>query len=511
VASLLLARASSRSLEIAVRSAVGAVRARLIGQLVIESLALSLSGGMLGLVLANWGVRAIPRMTAFELPRAQEIHLDWAVVGFAAALSTAAGLFFGLAPALGASRPDLMRALRVSNGNVAGRGAPGGVRAGVNARGLLVVGQVALSIVLLIGTALLIESVSRLRGVAVGFNPTNVLTARVSLVSSHYDTSQKKEQFFEELLQRLASSPGVRGVAASMFLPMMGYAGTPVQDAAKPVLKLNERLIATLSVVTPGYFDTLQIPLRRGRDFTERDKEGTQRMAIIDEALARRFWPAYPSGQDPIGQHLLVGATNPNPAEIVGIVANVHQNLENSAWPETVYVSFAQHPQPFAMLAIQTKANPIGLAGLVRKQVHALDKDEAISAVETMDERMDEQVGRRHLLVMLLGSLATMALLLVLIGIYGIVAYSVAQRAREMSIRLALGARQIDVLRLVVGQSLRLALAGVAVGIAGAFALTRLMQNVLFRVGATDPATFLALAILFLCVAFVLRLFRLVF
>jgi hypothetical protein len=234
-------------------------------------------------------------------------------------------------------------------------------------------------------------------------------------------------------------------------------------------------------------------------------------MAIIDEALARRFWPAYPSGQDPIGQHLLVGATNPNPAEIVGIVANVHQNLENSAWPETVYVSFAQHPQPFAMLAIQTKANPIGLAGLVRKQVHALDKDEAISAVETMDERMDEQVGRRHLLVMLLGSLATMALLLVLIGIYGIVAYSVAQRAREMSIRLALGARQIDVLRLVVGQSLRLALAGVAVGIAGAFALTRLMQNVLFRVGATDPATFLALAILFLCVAFVLRLFRLVF
>ncbi len=497
VASLLLARATSRSREIAVRSALGAARIRLIGQLIAESVVLSLSGGILGVLLAAWSLRAIPSMTAFDLPRAQEIHLDWMVLGFAAALSIATGVLFGLAPALGASRPDLMRVLRAS-GEAANQGVPRGILAGLNVRGLLLVGQVALSIVLLIGTALLIESVSRLRGVAVGFNPANVLTASVSLAPSRYDTNQKKALFFQELVRRVGSSPGIRSAAASMFLPMMGYAGTPVQDAAKPLLKLNERPIATISVITPGYFRTLEIPLRRGRDFTERDKEDAQRVAIIDEALARRFWPAYPRGQDPIGQHLWVGGVNPNPAEIVGIAADVHQNLENSAWPETVYVSFAQNPQPFAMLAVRTEANPLGFTGAVREQVRALDKDQSISAVRTMDDLVDEQVGQRRLLVILLGSFATMALLLVLMGIYGIIAYSVAQRTQEMGIRRALGAQQSDILRLVVGQSFRLALAGVAVGIAGAFGLTRLMQSLLFHVSATDPATFVAVALLFL-------------
>jgi putative ABC transport system permease protein len=501
VAGLLLARASSRSLEIAVRSALGAARIRLIGQLISESLLLSLSGGILGVLLAAWSLRAIPGMTAFELPRTQEIHLDWIVLAFAGALSIATGVLFGLAPALGASRPDLIRALRVTSGDVGNQVASRGILAGLNVRGILLVGQIALSIVLLIGTALLIESVSRLRGIAVGFNPANVLTARVSLAVLHYDTSLKQAQFFQELVQHLGSSPGFRSVAASMFLPMMGYAGTPVQDAAKPLLKLNERPIATVSVITPGYFRTLEIPLRRGRDFSERDKEGAQRVAIIDEALARRFWPSYPRGQDPIGQHLWVGGVNPNPAEIVGIAADVHQTLENSAWPETVYVSFAQHPQAFAMLAIRAEANPLGLAGTVRERLHELDRDQTISAVETMDELMDEQVGQRRLLLILLGSFAMMALLLVLMGIYGIIAYSVAQRSQEMGIRRALGAQRSDILRLVMGQSFRLALVGVAVGVAGALGLTRLMQSVLFRVSATDPATFAGVVVLFLCVA----------
>ncbi len=500
VAGLLLARAASRSREMAVRSALGAARIRLIGLLIGESVVLSLSGGILGVLLAAWSLRAIPRMTAFELPRVQEIHLDWTVLGFAAALSIATGVLFGLAPALGASRTDLIRVLRTS-GEAANQGVPRGILAGLNVGGLLLVGQVALSIVLLIGTALLIESISRLRGVAVGFNPANVLTAGVSLASSHYDTDQKRALFVQELVRRLASSPGIRTATASLFLPMMGYAGTPVQDAAKPLLKLNERPIATISVITPGYFRTLEIPLRRGRDFTERDKEDAQRVAIIDEALARRFWPAYPRGQDPIGQHLWVGGVNPNPAEIVGIAANVHQNLENSAWPETVYVSFAQSPPPFAMLAVRTEANPLGFTGAVREQVRALDKDQSISAVRTMDDLMDEQVGQRRLLVILLGSFATMALLLVLMGIYGIVTYSVAQRTQEIGIRRALGAQQSDILRLVVEQSLRLALAGVAIGVVGAFGLTRLMQNLLFHVSATDPAIFVAVALLFLCVA----------
>jgi len=502
VASLLLARAISRSREIALRSALGAARTRLIAGLIAESVTLSVCGGILGVLLAAWSMRAIPSITALELPRAQEIHFDWMVLGFAAILTITTGVLFGLAPALGASRPDLMRVLRVSGETVNPLGAQR-LFPGLNLRGLLLIAQVALSIVLLIGTALLIESVSRLRGVAVGFNPADVLTASVSLTPSSYDTNEKRALFFQELVKRLQLSSGIRSASASMFLPMTGYAGTPVQDAAKPLLKLNERLIATLGIITPGYFRTLEIPLRRGRDFSERDKHGAHRVAIIDEALARRLWPMYPHGQDPIGQHLWVGGVDPNPAEVVGIAADVHQNLENSAWPETVYVSFAQNPQPFAMLAIRTEANPLAFSGTVRERVRAMDANQSISDLRTMDDLVDEQIGQRRLLTILLGSFALMALLLVLMGIYGIVAYSVAQRSQEIGIRRALGARHDDILRLVVGQSFRLALAGVIIGIAGASTLTRLMQSLLFGVSATDPATFGIVAFSFMCVTLV--------
>jgi putative ABC transport system permease protein len=502
VASLLLARATARSREMAVRSALGAGHLRIAGQLVSESMALSLPGGIVGMLVASWSLRLIPKITALQLPRAQEIHLDWVMFGYAAALSIGSGMFFGLVPALSSSQPDLMGSLRAS-GETANQGARGSMLQTFNLRGLLVVGQIALSIVLLIGTALLLESVSRLRGVAVGFNPEKVLTARISLGPLHYDTNQKRARFFQEIIRNLELAPGIRRASASMFLPMMGFAGTPVQDAAKPLLKLNERPIATVGVVTPGYFRTLEIPLRRGRDFTERDKEGEQRVAIIDEALARRLWPSYPNGQDPVGQHLWVGGANPNPAEIVGIVADVHQNLENTAWPETVYVSLAQNSQSFAMLAIRTEANPLGLAATVREQVRRIDRNQAISEVRTMAELVDEQVGERRLLSILLGCFATMALLLVLIGIYGVIAYSVVQQTQEMGIRRALGAQQSDILRLVIGQSFRLALVGAMAGVIGSFGVTRLMQSLLFRISPTDPATFMAVVVLFLCVALV--------
>lgn len=500
VASLLLARANFRSREFAVRSALGAARTRLIGQLLAESVVLSSVGGVIGVLLAAWCLRAIPRITAFDLPRAGEIHMDWVVLGFAAALSIATGVLFGLAPSLAASRPDLMSVLRGS-GESASKEAPSRVLAGFSSRGLLVVGQVGLSVVLLIGAALLMESVAHLRRVDVGFNPAKLLTMQVSLPLVRYDTNHKKSSFFEELVRRVGSSPGVRSVAAAMSLPMGGYPGTPVQDAGKPPLKLNERPIVTFLTVTPGYFRTLEISMRRGRDFTAQDTDEAQRVAIIDEVLARRFWPAYPGGQDPIGQRLLIGGVNPKPAEIVGIVAHVHQSLENSAWPDTVYVSFAQNPWPFAMLAIRTHGDPLRFTKTIREQVQGLDRDQPVTAIRTMDDLVEAEVGQRRLILNLLGSFAGVAVLLAVIGIYGVISYSVAQRTHEVGIRRALGAQRGDILWLVVGQGFGLASAGVALGLAGAFALTRVMKGLLFGVSATDPATFAGIALLFILVA----------
>ncbi|HEV3276825.1 MAG TPA: ABC transporter permease [Terriglobia bacterium] len=500
VASLLLARAAFRSREFAVRSALGAPRARLIGQLLVESLLLSFAGGALGALLATWSLRAIPHMSAFALPRAAEIHLDWVVLGFAALLSALTGVLFGLAPSLSASRPDLIRALRAS-GEAGNQAAPGRSLGGLNVRSLLSVGQIALSVVLLIGAALLMESVARLRGVDVGYNPASLLTMRVSLPTSRYDTDLKKTAFFMELVRRAGSLPGVRAATAAMTLPMTGFAGTPVQDAGKPILKLNERPIAKILPVTPGYFRTLQIPLVRGRDFTEHDIEDAERVAVIDENLARDFWPEYPAGLDPVGQSLLVGGVNPKPAKIVGIVDHVHQNLEDTSWPDSVYVSFAQNPQPFAMLAIRTAGDPLSFTGAVRAQVQALDPDQPIADVQTMDDLVEAELGPTRLLVILLGSFAAVALLLALIGIYGVIAYSVGQRTQEVGIRRALGAQQSDILRLVLSQGFILALVGIALGLGGAFALTRMMKAALFRVSATDPATFAGVAALFLLAA----------
>ncbi len=503
IAGLLLARAASRVREMAVRSAIGAARTRLIGQMLAESVLLSAAGGALGVLLAAWSLRAIPELPSFNLPRAGEIRLDGTVLGFAAALSLVTGTLFGLAPALRASLagkpPDLMGVLRTS-GEAANRAGSRGGPGRLTLRGLLLVGQIALSVVLLIGAALLMESVVQLHRVDLGFNPANLLTARVALPALRYDTDLKKTVFFRDLVRQVGATPGVRGAAAAWYLPMMGSAGTPVQDANQPPLRLNQRPIATIVPVTPAYFATLEIAFRRGRDFAESDTAEAQRVAIINESLARRFWPAYPAGPDPIGRRMLVGGVNPKPAEIVGIVADVHQGLEASPWAETVYLAFAQNTQGSAVLAVRTAGDPLRFTGAVREQVRALDRDQPIAGVQTMEDLVEAAVGRRRLLAPLLGVFAGVALLLALIGIYGVISYSVAQRTREMGIRRALGAQHQDILRLVVGQGLALALAGVAIGIGGAFALTRVMGSLLFHVSATDPGIFAGIGGLFLVV-----------
>jgi len=500
IANLLLARATSRSREFAVRAALGAPRIRLIGQLLAESTLLSSAGGVIGILLASWSLRAIPTITAFDLPRAADIHLDWTVLAFAGVVSIATGVLFGLAPSFGASRPDLMRVLRAS-GETAHRGGAGRVLGVWNTRSLLSIVQVALSIVLLIGVTLLVESIGRLRGVDVGFNPANLLTMRVSLPPARYDTDQKKAAFFQELVRRIEALPGVRSATAALTLPMMGYPGTPVQDAAKPTLKLNERPIAKIFPITPEFFHTLEIPLRRGRSFSEHDTESAQRAVIINESLARHFWPGYPTSLNPIGQRLLIGGVNPKPAEIVGIIADVHQALETASWPDSVYVPFAQNAYASSMLAVRTSGDPLSFTRAIREQVLAMDRDQPIAAVQTMDTMVDEEIGQRRLLVTLLGSFAAMALLLALIGIYGVIAYSVAQRTQEVGIRRALGAQQGDILRLVMGQGFVLAIAGITLGLGGAFALTRVISTLLFQISATDPATFAGMAVIFLVIA----------
>jgi predicted permease len=500
VASLLLARATSRSREFAVRSALGAARSRLIRQLLAESVLLSFAGGAIGVLLTAWGLRAIPKITAFELPRAGEIQMDWIVLGFTAALSIATGVIFGLAPSLGASRPDLMAMLRGSGG-AASKGVPRRILAVLNVRGLLVVGQIALSIVLLIGAALLVETIAHLRHVDVGFNPANLLTMRISLPPLRYDTDQKRAAFYAALIQGVETSPGVRSGTAAVAVPMMGYPGTPVQDATKPWLRLNERPIETIINVAPGYFRTLEVRMKRGRDFTAQDKADSQRVAIIDEGLARQFWPNYPSGEDPVGKRLLVGGINPNPAEIVGVVANVHQSVEGNTWPGTVYVAFTQGAPQSGIVAIRTEGDPLRFTKAVREQVRGLDRDLPVANVKTMDALVEAQVGQRRLLMNLLESFAGVALLLALMGIYGVIAYSVTQRTQEVGIRRALGSGQSDILWLVIGQGLVLIVAGIALGLGGALALTRVANAVLFDVSATDSATFVGVALLFLVVA----------
>jgi putative ABC transport system permease protein len=493
VANLLLTRAVSRTREFAVRSALGASRTRLVRQLLAESLLLAAAGGALGILLAAFALRAIPSITAFNLPRATEIHLDWPVLTFAAALSLTTGILFGLVPSLSGSRPDLMHVLRTT-----GEGFSKGGQGRSHLRSLLSVAQIALSVILLIGAALLLESVTHLRGVALGFNPKHLVTASISLPSIRYNTDQKKAFFLEELTRRLAVLPGVNTATVAMSLPMMSYAGTPVQDADKPELRLNERLIAKMLPVSPTYFRTLQVPLRGGREFSDHDTMDAQRVAIIDEALAHRFWP---DGQNPVGHRLLIGGINLKSAEIVGVVADVHQSVDDrNDWKESIYVPFAQSPPPFAMLAVRTDGDPLSFTRAIRQQMATLDRDQALTDVQTMEQRVDGQMGQQRLLVMLLGSFAGFALLLALLGIYGVIAYSVAQRVQEVGIRRALGAQHADILRLIVGEGFVLALSGVILGLSGAVALTRVISALLFQVSPTDPLTFAAIALLFLVV-----------
>jgi putative ABC transport system permease protein len=513
VASLLLARATSRSHEFALRAALGAGRGRLIRQLLAESLVLSVAGGAIGLLLAKWSLGAITHLNslfvpagvnALSLPGVRNIGLDGTVLNFTMALSIATGILFGLFPSLQISRPNLADVLRE-------RGAGAGLTAvsrsilGVSPRGLLVIGQVALSMVLLIAAALLIQSFVRLRSVDPGFEPANLLTMKIALPPARYDTDRKRAAFFLELLPRIEKLPGIRATAIAMSLPTTNWIRTNITDVeGRPALDSNEpSSIGVLQSITPGYFSALGIPLKRGSEFTVHDNSpGASPVMIINESMARRLWPDYPGGPNPTGLHVKEAYDKAvGWMEVVGVISDIHEGgLASDAVPE-FYVPLVVHPPQTGYLVVRTSGDPTNFVNTIRKQVLAVDRDQPVSEIRTMEAIFDATLGQRRLTMFLLGLFAAVALLLALVGIYGVIAYSVVQRTHEVGIRRALGAQRSDILRLVVKQGLVLTLTGGAIGIGGAFGLTRLIKGFLFGVTPTDPLTFVGIALLFIIVA----------
>ena len=489
VASLLLSRALRRQKEIAVRTALGATRGGLIRQLLTESLLLSLLGGACGALLASWGTRAVAALAAANLPHAQEIHTDGYVLAFTLLVSVASGVFFGLVPALQVSRPDLVGALRSE-----GRGSTAGPRRNA-VRNLLVVSQVALSLLLVIGAGLLIRNFLQLRNLRLDFDPGHLLTMNIALPTARYSRTQDVA-FFTELSQRVRPLPGVRAAGATSSLPLNTLRQSPALPEGYPVVPLGQRPLFNIVGVTPGYLDAIRATLLRGRDFTGHDGAKDPPVIIVNEILARTYWP----NQNPIGKHILVGR-QVNAAEVVGVLADIrNRSLSADANPEILF-PFAQLAWPFMNLVVRTQNDPQAVVQAVRAQVASLDPDQPVTAIQTMDEVLAAGASQPRFTTLLLGALSATAFVLALVGIYGVIAYSVAERTQEMGIRMALGANRGDILRLVLRQGLLLALLGIGIGLGAALALTRYLASLLYRVSVTDPATFAAAALLFATVA----------
>jgi predicted permease len=502
VASLLLARATARAREFAVRAAIGARRGQIVGQLLTESLLLAVIGGALGVALAEAAVRVVRGATALDLPRVGDVAIDGTVLLYAAAVSMLTGLLFGLLPALGASRPDLAQVLRGSGEGadfVGARRSWLGLQFAIRPRSALVVGQVALSTVLLIAAALLIESLAKVYRVDPGFEAPHLLTMDLDLPAARYDSDAKRAEFYKRMVESVEALPGVESAAVMRTLPLTGWAGIPVAVDGRAPAKLNKRPIAVLEDVSPNFFAAMKIRLVRGRWFREQDDATAPLVVVIDEAMARKLWPGYPV-ENPLGEHMLLG-THFGPAEVVGIVSNVRQTGLDAEIRPGVYRAAWQRPPETAVVAVRTQGDPLSLTNAVRERVLALDPDQPVSNVASMASVVDDSQGQLKAMMELLACFAVVASVVAVVGMYGVIAYSVAQRTKEMGIRRALGAGRGEILRLVTGQGLRLGLAGVALGLAGAYGLTRLLASFLFGVGARDPFVFVGIAGLFLVVA----------
>jgi putative ABC transport system permease protein len=493
VANLMLGRAAARRKEIAIRAALGAGRRRIVAQLLRESVLLAVIGGGLGLVLALWGVdllvASIPADVAGSFYGMADIGINRRVLIFTLGTSVTTGIIFGLAPALWSARLDLNEALKTTAKTAT-------TRSGL--RGAFVVSQLALALVLLIGAGLMTRSFARLLNVKLGFNPKNVLTLRLELPRSRYQTGPQRVQFFDRLLERAGSIPGVQSAGAISQLPLSGYSmmGRFAVEGQPPPEPGKGKPIP-IGVITPAYFHAMQIPLVHGRIFDPGDAARMPEVGIVNEAFARRFWP----GQDPIGKKVGAGCDQTLCRTVVGVVGDIrHEGLGEEAQPE-IYLPHPQFPLPNLSLVLRTTGDPLAIVSAMRNEVRVLDKDQPVALVQTLDEHISESVLQPRLITTLLAVFAAVGLVLAAVGVYAMMSYSVSQRRAEIGIRIALGAMKADILRLVVGQAVVLVAASLTIGVAAALGATRLLRSLLYEVGIWDPVTFGAIVLLLSFVA----------
>jgi putative ABC transport system permease protein len=480
VANLLLARATQRERELAIRTALGAGRWRIARQLLTESLLLSLAGAAGGLLLAWWGTEALVALSPASFPKTTAINADARVLSFTLLLSLLTGLLFGSAPAWQATKLDLQTALKESGKALLGSGRK-------RLRGLLVVAEVALALILLLGAGLLFRSFAHVLRVSPGFETDHLVTMTVPAASARYANEAAVSAFYQQLLSRIEALPGVTGAGIVSNLPFggnMDKSGFHVEE--KPLPNPAEAPSAERYSISPTYLQTMGIPLLRGRAFNERDTRATPFVALINQVAAKRIWP----NEDPLGKRIRMGGPDDPLRTIVGVVGDVnHYGLDNAPDMQ-VYLPHAQWSDAYVQLVMRTTNEPSAIVNAARREVHALDKELPIYRVATMRELVSASVAQRRFTLTLVAVFAALALLLAAIGIYGVVSYTVTQRTQEIGIRLALGAQTRDVLRLVIGQGMKLALLGVAAGVVGAAGLTQWMQGMLFGIAATDPLTF---------------------
>jgi putative ABC transport system permease protein len=496
VANLMLARATQRDREIAIRTAVGASRLRLVRQLLTESLLLSLVGGLAGLLVSLWAVGLFIKLSPGDIPRLNEASVDLRLLGFTLLVSLLTGVGFGLLPAFQATRTNLNTALK-EGGTKSSEG-----RQRRGARNILVVTEIALAQVLLVGAALLAISYVRVTQINPGFNPDRVLTAKIAPSAKKYPDSRSRSTFYATVLEHLQTLPGVESAGMVMSLPLTGSSmNRGFRVEGRPAPKADENVTMDFQIVSPGYFSTLEIPVKHGRGLTDTDTGTSERVIVINSAMARQYWP----NEDPVGKRLAIGesAKDTSWRTIVGVVAdNRHASLSEMPVP-TAFISYRQDLESWPRMGfvIKAKTDAASLTSAVKKELAAIDRSQPVYAVEPMEKLLQTSVAQRRFIMLLLGSLSAIALALAMVGVYGVISFSVSGRTQEIGIRMALGARAADVLRMVLGQAMRVTLVGIVIGLGAAFALTRLLSSLLFEVSPTDLRTFSIVAALLGAVA----------